>query len=73
MADWINCPNCGAPVEPLTDRCPFCNTPYPRPRKAAQAVAVPEIVLDTEALVQHINMGIMTPNEARRRMGFPPV
>lgn len=23
-----NCPNCGAPIDPCLDRCPYCLTPY---------------------------------------------
>ncbi len=23
-----NCPNCGAPIDIYTDKCPYCDTPY---------------------------------------------
>ena len=72
-----NCPNCGAVREPAESRCPYCGTPYPRDRKAAQAVAVPEPVtinMDTKelcaVLARSVEMGLVTPNEARRRMGL---
>lgn len=77
-----NCPNCGAVREPAESRCPYCGTPYPKDRKTAQVVSVPESVvveLDTEQfarlqiLEEEIARGIITPNDARRRMGFPPV
>lgn len=25
-----NCPNCGAPIDPSLDVCPYCKTPYIR-------------------------------------------
>ena len=28
MAKHKNCPNCGAPYDPLLDRCPYCGTAY---------------------------------------------
>lgn len=75
MSDWINCPNCGAVREPAESRCPYCGTPYPRDRKTAQAVAVPEPVtinMDEQKLcmARYMEMGLITPNEARRRMGL---
>jgi hypothetical protein len=24
----LNCPNCGAPISPETNKCPYCNTSY---------------------------------------------
>lgn len=71
-----NCPNCGAVREPAESRCPYCGTPYPRDRKAAEAVAVPEPVtihMDAGQLSrcsQLLDLGLITPNDARRRMGM---
>ena len=72
-----NCPNCGAVREPAESRCPYCGTPYPRDRKAAQAVAIPEgvtIRLETgqlaEIICRELDLGLITPNEAWRRMGL---
>lgn len=71
-----NCQNCGAVREPAESRCPYCGTPYPRDRKAAQAVAIPEPVtihMDAGQLSmcsQRLDLGLITPNEARRRMGM---
>lgn len=72
-----NCPNCGAVREPAESRCPYCGTPYPRDRKAAQAVAVPEPVTIHMDAVQLaaiatdlMDKSLITPNEARRRMGL---
>lgn len=28
MAEITNCPNCGAPLEILNDKCGYCGTPY---------------------------------------------
>ena len=72
MTDFTNCRNCGAPVDLTGDRCPYCGTPYPRPKRMDQAVAVavPEINLDAEVLARAVGRGIITPNEARRRMGL---
>lgn len=28
MSRKTNCPNCGAPYDPLLDRCPYCGTAY---------------------------------------------
>lgn len=75
MTDVINCPNCGAPVDLTRAVCPFCDTPYPRPRKTAVAVAVP-VEMDGEALekiIKEISGGFMTPNEARQRLGMPRI
>lgn len=69
MTDFTNCRNCGAPVDLTGDRCPYCGTPYPRPKRMDQAVAV-EINLDTEVLARSVGRGIIAPNEARRRMGL---
>lgn len=74
-----NCPNCGAVREPAERRCPYCGTPYPKDRLAAEAVAVPEpvtIELDGDAfarMVKELERGIMTPNEARRLLGLREV
>jgi hypothetical protein len=68
-----NCPNCGAPVDLTAKSCPYCGTPYPRPRKTAQAVAIGEpctLHIDGTKLAAAIADGIITPNEARRRLGF---
>lgn len=74
---WTNCPNCGAVREPAESRCPYCGTPYPRDRKVAEAVAVPEpitIHMDTSAItaavIREYELGILTPNEARRLLGL---
>lgn len=81
-----NCPNCGAVREPAERRCPYCGTPYPKPKreKVAEAVAVPvltpnesaaveldpKLVARLQILNEEIQRGIMTTNEARRLMGL---
>lgn len=73
----INCPNCGAVREPAETRCPYCGTPYPKDRMVAEAVAVPEPVTIhmepvqiAETYCRQLDLGLITPNEARRRMGL---
>lgn len=75
-----NCPNCGAVREPAESRCPYCGTPYPRDRKVAEAVAIPEgvsIQLEVGQIAkissELLDRGLITPNEARRRLGIREV
>lgn len=72
MTDITNCPNCGAPVDLTVDSCPYCDTPYPRPRKAAAAVLIEPVTLhiDGAKLAAAVAEGIITSNEARRRLGL---
>lgn len=81
-----NCPNCGAVMEPAETRCPYCGTPYPRPKREKVAVAVatpmltqnervnieldPKLLARLQILDEEMQRGIMTPNEARRLMGL---
>ena len=72
-----NCPNCGAVREPAESRCPYCGTPYPKDRKTVLAADLPEgttIHLDADQLARIscdlLDLGLITPNEARRRMGL---
>lgn len=66
MSEWTNCPNCGAVVDPAADRCAYCETPYPTRLRADRY----EIRIDPEMLARVVDVGIMTPNEARRRLGM---
>jgi hypothetical protein len=74
--DCINCPNCGAVRELEEKRCPYCGTPYPRPKRSlvAEAAAIPEpVTIDTDEFArvcQEVERGLITPNEARRRLGL---
>lgn len=70
VTDCTLCPTCGAPVDLTARSCPYCGVPYPKPRKTAQAVA---ICIDAQQLADQVAASIITPNEARRRMGLPPV
>lgn len=80
-----NCPNCGAVREPAERRCPYCGTPYPKDRKAAEAVAVPvpgpeavgnpatiyiKTSMTIDAIEKAVRMGCITPNDARRLYGL---
>ena len=74
MTDLTNCPNCGAPADLTAKSCPYCGTPYPKPRKTAQAVAIaepPTLHIDGAGLAACVDMGLITRNEARRRLGLP--
>lgn len=76
VTDCTHCPTCGAPVDLTARSCPYCGVPYPKPRKTAQAVAIGEpytVHIDAAALSRLVADSIITPNEARRRMGLPPV
>lgn len=72
-----NCPNCGAVREPAESRCPYCGTPYPKDRKTVLAADLLEdttIHLEVgqiaEITCRQLDLGLITPNEARRRMGL---
>lgn len=65
-----NCPNCGAVVDPAADRCAYCDTPYPF---ALQPVIKIDANGITFCLQQQVERGLMTPNEARRRLGLREV
>lgn len=65
-----NCPNCGAVRDPAETACPYCDTPYSWDIAMADAGDMSARV----ALLTHqIQAGFMTPNEARERLGLPPV
>lgn len=64
MSEWTNCPNCGAVVDPAADRCAYCETPYPTHMRVERQ----EIRIDTAALARCVDAGVLTPNEARRRL-----
>jgi hypothetical protein len=71
MAYFTNCPNCGAVRDLEATRCPYCDTPY---LKNGVPDAPPVTVkFDADAvarLTQALDLGLITPNEARRRMGL---
>jgi hypothetical protein len=66
-----NCPNCGAPIELNSLKCPYCDTPY--------SCVVSELSMDadgitlrtsdfTESVVRMVQSGVITPNEIRRTL-----
>lgn len=70
MADYLtNCPNCGAVVDPAATRCAYCETPYPIRLRAD----LYQINIDAARLVRQVELGCISPNEARRRLGMPEV
>lgn len=76
VTDCTHCPSCGAPVDLTARSCPYCGVPYPKPRKTLTAAVIGEpckLHIDAAALSRLVEDAIITPNEARRRMGLPPV
>jgi len=70
-----NCPNCGAPIDLTAMQCAYCGTPY-LARKRGTTVAVPEITIDPRQLaplIQQLDLGLITPNEVRRRIGLSEI
>lgn len=63
-----NCPNCGAPVDIHAEKCAYCDTPYIK--QTAETIT---LTLDTTAIAKAVSEGIITVNEARRRLGLPPI
>lgn len=68
--DWANCPNCGAPVDLEETKCPYCETPYPW--KMPEPWPLESKIDMLQELNRQLVAGIMTPNEARARLGLPP-
>lgn len=66
-----NCPNCGAPVDPEEKSCPYCETPYTR--QAAASCNAYKFSIDCATLAAAVAKGIITPNEARRHLGFTEI
>lgn len=60
MSD-TNCPNCGAVI--TGPKCEYCGTVFKHDDSNC-------IFLDGNAIIESIAAGIITPNEARRRMGL---
>ena len=56
-----NCPNCGAVI--TGPKCEYCGTVFRRDDSNL-------IFLDGNAIIESIAKSIITPNEARRRMGL---
>lgn len=71
-----NCQNCGAPVDPTADRCAYCGTPYPWAVKTAYEAAPVQIIMDPREIARvsrALDLGLITRNEARRRLGLREV
>ena len=58
-----NCPNCGAPVDLGSVKCPYCDTPYANVRTET-------LYADNEPVMSLYESGLITANEARLRMGM---
>ena len=70
MVDYYpNCPNCGAVVDPAADRCAYCGTPY-NIRLRAELY---QRDINAQMLARQMELGLITPNEARRRLGLPEI
>lgn len=71
-----NCPNCGAPIEPISSKCPYCDTPYTLKLLetfVGPAEVRPILYADDKPIeyAKLIESGVMTPNEARELVGLP--
>lgn len=64
-----NCPNCSAVIDPEADRCAYCGTPYAN----KPTTGGPVIHFDGAALARAVDRGLLTVNEARRRLGLKEV
>lgn len=71
MITRTNCPNCGAPVQLGSPKCPYCDTPYIWTLPPVPGAY--ENGMDPARLHMLLDMGAITPNEARRRLGLPPI
>ena len=71
-----NCPNCGAVIDPIADRCAYCDTPYTEKRGAIGASSEIRITSDSITFFQSgkvaasFSAGALTANEARRLTGI---
>ena len=54
-----NCPNCGAPI--ISSQCEYCGTRFPNWTQE---------LTETQELVDLVDKGLITPNEARERLGL---
>lgn len=72
----VNCPNCGAPIEPTSSKCPYCDTPYTLNMLAAFATPTEhkDVLYADDKPIEYaklVESGVMTPNEARELVGLP--
>ena len=74
-----HCQNCGAPVNPHAEKCEYCDTYYPHPQGSRITQTANCITIDLNpvqlagAAVEALERGLLTPNEARRRLGIEGV
>lgn len=73
----INCPNCGAPIDLTKDKCPYCETPYQHSRlnySGPRSIpAKPIDMNDVNTTISLFGMGLISANEARRRLRMSPI
>ncbi len=71
MEHLTNCPNCGAVRDLEAKRCPYCDTPYINNGVPdAPPVTVEIDPRSLARITQGLDLGLITPNEARRRLGL---
>lgn len=77
MSDKTNCPNCGAPVDRSRAKCPYCETPYTKPKPEGVTIKYEYKVMDAQSLLEkarsYIDLPGLTPNEIRKAVGLPEV
>ena len=64
-----HCQSCGAPVDLHTEKCAYCDTPYPWKMAAPEPLTFEIDVAKLHKSVNHMMAsGLITANEARRRL-----
>lgn len=69
MSMHTNCPNCGAPIQLYADKCPYCDTPY----RISIRAELYQTEIDIAKITRLLEMGLITQNEARERLGLPTI
>ena len=66
-----HCQSCRAPVDLHAEKCAYCGTPYPWKWAAPESVTIELDVAKLHESVNHMMAsGLITANEARRRLGL---
>ena len=65
-----NCPNCAAPIDPQTEKCAYCGTPYLKEAQAAELELHLYPSQFGDAIVSVFDAGLVTANEVRRLFGL---
>lgn len=72
MSDKTNCPNCGAPIDIGKSKCPYCDTPY-HEKQEGVTINYDCAHINLDVINVLISSGAISPNEARKLAGLPPI